>query len=476
MERLRKFSLEQIENAVNDNSLSELLSLGDSKSQFKSLRKITVAIPIYFNPETESVTINPKTKNQSGFYLPDVTSFEIIRDGETSKKFNLGAAASGAILTGGVGALAGFILPKHQNKITDLRIRVNTTGNKHIHDIIFIDKPTKPKGMIFNGIEKDVDTVADVYKAWHSEYGHTVERSTLSKVESYYKLHILPAIGKRKIQSLKPSKLQILVNDWANEASSGVVWARYLNKLFNYALLHEILVKNPLDPVNIPRAKKVKKQHENFLSSEQLERFLAYWETYGNIKQYAYFRLMTYSGLRRGEIIALKWEDINFKRKQISVNKAVGNDYSGGHQQMYLKTTKTDSSFRNLSIDSRTLEILNQYKQTLVHSDKGDDLWQPSIKNRNRWMDFNIPERWLQSMRRDPNADDDLKQITLHGLRHTHASVLFEQAMQKNKPVPIKAVQKRLGHSSVEMTLDIYTHMSDSENSMVYEFLEEGFN
>ncbi|WP_307994863.1 tyrosine-type recombinase/integrase, partial [uncultured Weissella sp.] len=111
---------------------------------------------------------------------------------------------------------------------------------------------------------------------------------------------------------------------------------------------------------------------------------------------------------------------------------------------------------------------------TLIKNTGNDPIWPKQSAKKTKWMAANIPENWLLAMRKDKRADDDLKNVSLHGLRHTHATVLFEQAMLNNKQIPIKAVQKRLGHANVNVTMQIYTHMTDTENDVINSFLENG--
>lgn len=201
-----------------------------------------------------------------------------------------------------------------------------------------------------------------------------------------------------------------------------------------------------------------------FLNSDQLNRFLNYWKD-KKLIQYAYFRLISYSGMRRGEMLALEWNDIDFKNKTVNINKAIGLDYRNGKTKQYLKDPKADSG-RILSLDSKTLEILKEYKKEC----DSEVLW-PGL---HKYMNFNVPERWIQKFRKDPLVDEDLKNVTLHGLRHTLATVLFEQAALQGKAAPLKAVQQRMGHSTIEMTLNIYTHLTENETSIVNNIMEKG--
>lgn len=306
-------------------------------------------------------------------------------------------------------------------------------------------------------------TIEELYIRWHRKYAPTVERSTLSKVESYFKNHILKDVGQKKLNSLTPGIVQEQVTEWSNEAKSGVVWGRYLKKIIDYALVKEYIAKDPFSGVIIPSAKtKSSYDSDNFLTTEQLAMFLAYWSHRG-IHQYAYFRLLAYSGMRRGEIIALHWSDIDFKKRTLQINKAIGQDYRNGHAVKYEKGTKNESSTRTISLDRTTLEILQEYKDTTTE----DIIW----PGKHKWMDFNVPMRWMTSMRSDPNAPDELKRVTLHGLRHTHSTLLFEQAALQGKQAPFKAVQKRVGHSSLETTMNIYTHVTERANNVLDDIL-----
>jgi len=322
-------------------------------------------------------------------------------------------------------------------------------------------------------LESENLTVSEVYEMWHAEYSIGVEMSTLSKIESYFNNHIIPDIGDYPIQVISASKLQSQINRWASEAKTGVTWGRYLKQVFQYALLNEIIFRNPFDAVTTPKRVNTtnERKHEIFLNSEQLTRFLKHWES-RPIKQYAFFRLLAYTGMRRGEITALTWEDIDFDKRTVTINKAVGLDYRGGTTNKYLKSTKSKSGNRIISLDGSTLAIMEQYRNSTIALPNS-----PIWPGKHGYMDFNVPERWIQRMRQNLTPENsDLEYVTIHGLRHTHATLLFEQAAQQGRSAPIKAVQKRLGHADVSVTLQIYSHATDKDNEIIDDILENGLN
>lgn len=310
-------------------------------------------------------------------------------------------------------------------------------------------------------------TVQQLYNEWLPKYTKTVEASTLSKTEYYFKKHILSDIGELQIQKLTSPKIQDLANQWSMEAKSGWKWSQTLKRLLNYAELNGYIDRNPFYLVKKPKQINTTREQkfENVLHSEQIDRFLDYWSNQP-LNRYAYFRLLLYSGIRRGEANALEWSDIDFKAHSVSITKSIGQGAQTG-DEMYLKEAKSKSGNRVISLDKKTITILKAYQ--IESNIKDGPIW----PGKNGWMDFHVPTRWLAKMRNDKDVDDDLKHVTLHGLRHSHATMIFERAAKQNKQAPIKAVQKRLGHADIQMTLQIYTHVSEQETKMIDDILSD---
>lgn len=193
-------------------------------------------------------------------------------------------------------------------------------------------------------------------------------------------------------------------------------------------------------------------KEENFYTKDQLILFLNCLEQENNFKVYTLFRLLAFSGMRKGEALALQWDDIDFKNNEITINKAISR---GKDNKLYLKTTKTRSN-RTIKMDEKTMTILHDWKkkQKQHYLILGYNTLKPKqLVFSNEYNEFLQPtktRKWLIQVQEKYN----LKKITTHGLRHTHCSLLFEAGAS------IKEVQDRLGHTDVKTTMDVYAHIT----------------
>lgn len=206
--------------------------------------------------------------------------------------------------------------------------------------------------------------------------------------------------------------------------------------VLNFAIKREYISNNPFTHVDLPTnaSKKnnvvEKEEVENFYTREQLIEYLSCLEKESNFKVYALFRLLAFSGMRKGEAFALTWNDLNFTTNELCINKALS---SGKNNRLYLKTTKTGEA-RTIKMDDKTM----QQKQ-LVFSNE-----------HSKHMQLTKTRKWIVYVQNKYK----LGKITTHGLRHTHCSLLFEACAS------LKQVQDRLGHSDVKTTMNIYAHVT----------------
>lgn len=294
-------------------------------------------------------------------------------------------------------------------------------------------------------------TLRDVYSLWIAQYRLTVKPSTVHNAKRIFRRYILPTLGSYKVDSLNLARCQSAVNEWSKSAPSMIKLIKvYASLIMKYATKLGLASKNPFTDVVIPRTPKEEKK--NFLDASELKQFLAIAEK-KNLKQYAVFRLLAYSGMRIGELLALTWDDVNFETNVISVNKTQAKNSNG---EIIIHDPKTKTSKRVLDMDLETMQILKRWKvkQASYLLAIGINAMSKSqlvfSNQRNKLLSPHTVRGWYSQIIKA----NDLPHITLHGFRHTHATLLLSAGAS------VKEVQNRLGHSNVTTTLNIYTHLT----------------
>lgn len=297
-------------------------------------------------------------------------------------------------------------------------------------------------------------TYEDIYYLWYEEYKRTVKESTLFKTEQLFKNHILPAFGDKAINAIKPMDVQNVMFQWHEKLVRASTVMNYAGMVFDYAMRMEEITMNPTKVIKKPsRIKAVKEDKDlNFYDKKELKKFMKVLEDGDNFRAYVYFRLLAFTGMRKGESLALKWSDIDFKKQTLNINKAVSRNEKG----LYIQTPKTPSSIRRISLDDKTIAVLKDFRKEtpdgLIFQNIDGGILSPAK-----------PRKWyLVAMKSLPK---NFKQISIHGFRHTHASLLFEAGAS------IKDVQSRLGHSDIQTTMDVYTHVTkDAKEKLANKF------
>lgn len=315
--------------------------------------------------------------------------------------------------------------------------------------------------------KKVVETYQDLYDMWIIHYENTVQDSTFLKTTRIFRNHILPVMGQYRVDQIDVEICQTIVNQWAKKLKRFNMVKAYAAKVLKFAMTRDYIQSNPFDLVEIPIVKKrvslEEDEDENFYTREQLIELLDCFKKEGNLRRYAFFHLLSYSGMRKSEAFALFWRDINFDNNEVRITKAVARGENG----LYLGPTKNGEA-RTIKLDETTMELLKEWKTQQAKvlrlnniSKKKNQLVFPNTAN-----DLHEPNktyRWLKLVLDKYN----LEPITTHGLRHTHCSLLFEAGAS------IKEVQFRLGHKDVKTTLDVYTHVTKKAKSETIDKFEK---
>ncbi|MED2940700.1 tyrosine-type recombinase/integrase [Cytobacillus horneckiae] len=294
----------------------------------------------------------------------------------------------------------------------------------------------------------------DVFKEWWDIHSKTVKPSTKYSKISKFQKHILPRFGKLKMKDITKGYCQRVINEIAKEIDSVNDIKIQANLVFKYAVKMDYILKNPMEYVTIP------KKEESFLANEEDER--NYW-TKDEVKQFLklakehmskqyfmMFYLLIYTGMRKGELIALTWDDINLNEQTININKTMF--FEKGKE--IIQTAKKYASNRVIDIDTHTTKLLSNWKVKQKESLLAD-----GITTKPQYVLFRSDLRPLRLAYPNELLNSfitvyDLHRITIHGLRHTHASMLFEAGAS------IKEVQARLGHKDIQTTMNVYTHVT----------------
>ncbi|MBA1159584.1 MULTISPECIES: site-specific integrase [Bacillus subtilis group] len=305
-----------------------------------------------------------------------------------------------------------------------------------------------------NLVVRNEITFEDVFKEWWAVHLKTIKDSTQASKVSKFNKHILEKFGKMKIKSITKAYCQKVINQIAEDIDSVQDIKIQANLVFKYALRMDYITTNPMEYVVIP------KNEKEFLSSEEDTR--NYWEK-DEIKlflekvreqlphqDYVMFYILIFTGMRKGELLALEWKDVDLIERTINIKQTLF--FKDGKE--IFQTTKKYHSKRVVSIDDHTAQILKkwrtQQKELLLSNGITSEAKYVLIRDDMRPLRLAYPNDVLNRM----IAKNKLHRITVHGLRHSHASVLFEAGAS------LKEVQARLGHKEIQTTMNIYTHVT----------------
>ena len=312
----------------------------------------------------------------------------------------------------------------------------------------------------------------ELSELWLKNHKLEVKPQTYSQTVSELRTHLLPVFGDMKVERITLPMVQEFVNKLASSDKLGRVSFRIIlsinKRILKYAVNLQIINVNPADNVIVPKNKKniSKKKELKFFETSQLKQFKDYLDSLPNtFKNYyhktLYLTLLS-TGLRIGEAVALEWSDIDLDNGYIDVNKTVA------FSRMETNSTKSEAGNRKISIDKNTVLMLRLYKarqyQCFMEHGYSSKMAKYVFSN-----GFNIyPNRTnLQLVLTKHLKQAGLPRFTFHAFRHTHASLLL------NAGISYKELQHRLGHSTLAMTMDIYSHLSKEKERDAVNFFEK---
>lgn len=313
-----------------------------------------------------------------------------------------------------------------------------------------------------------VKTFKDLTDMWLVNYKLTLKPQSYNSTVSMLNKHILPYFGKMKLDKITSSDVQTFINSLSKKTINYVNARSIISRILQHGVLLQLIQHNPARDVVLPRKQKKGSDKVKFIEKDDLKKFLDYIEkdklrNYKTNFNYVLYKLLLATGLRIGEACALEWSDIDLINGTINIDKT----YSKSIRR--LSTTKSKSGTRLISIDQATVNMLKLYqvRQRQLFSEVGGEA--PEVV-------FATPTRKYQNTAiRQDALDRRLKEIgcprfTFHAFRHTHASLLL------NAGISYKELQYRLGHATLAMTMDIYSHLSKDKEKEAVSYYEKAIN
>ncbi|SDF31531.1 tyrosine-type recombinase/integrase [Sporolituus thermophilus] len=352
-----------------------------------------------------------------------------------------------------------------------------------------------------NGLLPDADTITlwEWLERWLNDYAKPkVRTKTFDKYESYMRLYIKPALGNVPLKRLTTPDIQRVLNrlliDGGKERqplSSGTVRStrRYLIQALNQAVVDGLILKNVAKGTTPPKL--VKKEIRPLTPEEAEKLVIAAKEAVGNlvvgktvrqnekinkemtariVRDAAYIAILLAlaTGMRLGEVFGLKWDCVDLEKGIVYVKRSLITNRKG----MQFQEPKTPKSRRQIPLPADVAAELRKYKKRQNwHKHLLGDLWEEHdlviTGQFGRVLDTShFTNRYFKPLLKTAGIPET---VTYHDLRHTHATMLLL------KGIPVKVVSERLGHSTIAMTLDTYSHVLPAMQDAAVKALEGVF-
>ncbi len=299
-------------------------------------------------------------------------------------------------------------------------------------------------------------TVGEYLESWLQDYVDMhVSIRTRDRYKEITRLHLIPALGSIDLQSLQPQHIQAYytkaLESGRHDGQGGLstrtvrLYHGILSSALKQAMRMGMIVRNPAELVDPPRA--TRKEIPS-LDAESVNGFL---EVSRDSMYYPVFYTAVYTGLRRGEILGLRWCDIDLDLGTLSVVQTVSTLYNG---EYIIKEPKTKNSRRQIALSPSLALLLRKHKedQEAMRLFDGTPLQRAGLVFSHIDGSPYNPDSVSQTFRKIIKSAG-LKAMRFHDLRHAHATLMLKQGVHP------KIVSERLGHSSVNITLDTYSHV-----------------
>ena len=323
----------------------------------------------------------------------------------------------------------------------------------------------------------------ELLRLWFESFKPTVRERTAYATWRTLDNYLLTEFGQLKVMEMTTARIQEAINKWVANAlidngkkvtDSGKTKdyglpIGFLKRIFKKGKELGIVKNNPMEQIVVPKNRnKAKKKPQAFTKDEVvaliegLENHEPYRKNHINSIYRAklmrvFMYLLLYTGLRTGEALALNWQDIDFVNLKLAISKTTLRN-----REIQL-TTKTEAGVRTIALDKHTTAVLNKWRLYQAEEfmklgkSRPDLIFVPYGKD--------LPIGYGEALKDATRIyqENNLPELGLHGLRHTHASLLL------NARIPYKEIQMRLGHESIKVTIDKYGHLYEETQKQLLE-------
>lgn len=365
-----------------------------------------------------------------------------------------------------------IILELGKNEFTGKRERVyfkaDTTDRKEAENMLTIKKAEYLEGKL---IEPSRESVAGYLDEYLRDYvkiqsSPATYRDYKEVIEKYLK----PEFGEIKLQKLTKARIQQVYNQWRKKSSLSdkplkATTVLHINRVFKAALN----VACELGYIRENPAKKIKvgkddvTEHIDVYTTEEIQ---ALQKAVKGTDMELPVALLIDCVLRRGELLGLRYSDIDFDTKTVTVQNAwVETD---DQKKPVLKDCKTESSYRKMVVSDYTIKLLKRQRLKYMEnrmkygSDFCDSNHVVCKENGEPYLPKSFTHKWISTLKKH-----GLRHIKLHGMRHSAISYLMSEG------IPVHIVQERAGHKDPKITLSVYSHVAKDKQNVVANKLNE---
>lgn len=305
----------------------------------------------------------------------------------------------------------------------------------------------------------------DAYEMWLVTYKPKVADTTFNKTNRFMINHVLTTnwFKDSYVDEITPTILQQFVNKLSTVVHDYNKNLMPFKRTLEQCVVMDLIEISPFDKIIKPKAKPspIFTDRLDFYTVEQLNQFMSsakqlYGTDDNRYRIYTLFRMLAFTGMRRGELLALEWSDVDYKNRLIHITK---NLVTSAGVKDVIHPPKTKAGKRDVKVDSNTLAILRHWQAIQAKLTLANGLQSTGIVFTNDdlkgYQNANKLRLWLIRIAEQA----ELPRIKVHGFRHTYATLAIQAGMN------IKQLQYQLGHDDVQTTLSVYSGLTESDKS-----------